>query len=272
MNNIDNLLNIIGMLYNRKHNNLIINRFLASNDKTRLVFIAFSFLGVNEYEPHYMLKLYDDKSINLSNNEVNIYNLIKQNITPDFKYVKIPKLTEYGKLDGNNYHIYDRVYHLENTDIKKPTNIDNINAIQLSDLGNAISNPHNIFDKLRAAFKNFDMGQCMYELGQMFGYLNFKVNVIPNGIRIIFGKDNLSSTDFKLYMCNFEKAEYVNDITTIDSNKKILGDPDYFNLSSLKDDNMYKMEFIKGYLDMASDHTEFAKNRLGYIKYNGPSE
>lgn len=253
-------------------NKSIISRFFS--DKTKLKKIGEGWkvsVYANSSEPKYIAKVYENKQlVNLANAEMNMLLHIQKEINLDnFKYVKIPKLVEYDTTDIHIVHIFERVYNIEDTDINNPsemlhvyiTNNPNEKIPQkISGRGKIVT-----LDQIEKYINESILKEYIYEMGRIFGLLNFKAKVITDDIEIVFGKDSVNDTQFKFYILDFDRVStlYMSEAKYID----ILGRKDYFIFSTLKD--IYKNKFYDGYLHEAklNGFDNIAENELKKIGY-----
>jgi len=278
-NHISNLINII----NPKKS--LISRFFA--DKTLLKKIGAGWnvsVYANSSEPMYIAKVYENSNLKyLADTEMNMLLHIQNKINLDeFKYIKIPKLLEYGTTDMGIVHIFERVYNINDTDINNPSDMLHVYITnnpttpvpeKIAGRGNIVT-----LDEIEKYINEDLLQEYMYELGRIFGLLNFKALVISDDIEIVFGKDSINDNHFKFYILDFDRVKdfYVSDAKYID----ILGRKDYFIFPTLND--IYKNKFYDGYLYEAklnnmlsiAEH-ELQKigyktiQKLNFIAYNG---
>lgn len=210
---------------------------------------------------------YSQNVFYLAERQFRIQEIIKTNLIDiPLQYVKIPNILSILRTDENIIIEFERVYNIYDTEPNNPSQM--LNVI----LTNNTTKPKNISGRGTIFTLNDIEGiigtdMChiyLYELGKFFAILNFNIGIIINDIEIMFGKENVSDTEYKFYVLDFDRCTQFN---LIDENsekvKELFDEKEYnwsyqnlFNFTENIQKDKIKREFLdsfkKGYVETAN--------------------
>jgi hypothetical protein len=208
-------------------------------------------------EPRFVYKVFEPAhDRELSTKQCNIQKHIQSvEQTTIFSLVKIPKLFScITDDDGRTIIKFQRIYNINDTDINSPTQPINIlmRNDDIRDYNDKNDKPVNYITQ----FLDEDKYRlCIYQLGQMFGVLNFICQIKTDDVEIVFGKLKIDGPP-KLFILDFDQCVSYNleaILRTIESDSKfsrsdfdILGRKHYMTLNKL--DEEIRHIFYDGYL------------------------
>ena len=160
-------------------------------------------------EPRFVYKVFEpshDKT--LSTKQCKIQEKIQsfEEITR-FSYVKIPELISCETDDtGQTILKFERVYNINDTDINNPSQPTNI-LLRLDDDIDAYNDKNDKpLNYIRQFVDETVYRECINQLGNMFGILNFLCQIKTDDVEIVFGKLTIDGPP-KLFILDFDQCQ-----------------------------------------------------------------
>jgi len=221
-------------------------------------------------------KIYTNPDVfTLADKQIEIQGIIQGKLD-NLEHVKIPKLLDVNRTDDVVKLIFERIYNPYDNDPNNPNMMLNI----LIASGQSVSKIAGRGDIVTLDIAEKLMGKeklllTVHQLGEMFGLLNFKAQIVLDDIEIVIGKDSIDDQNLKFYLLDFDRAYTYNlesALNFITSNPRfskhdfnLFGQRECFDYSSI--DQNYKVAFNSGYMKIASQYnaTQLANNVLQKI-------
>lgn len=159
-------------------------------------------------EPRFVYKVFEPShDRELSTKQCEIQNNIERvEETTTLVYVKIPKLfTCVRDSTGQTILKMQRIYNIMDTDINSPTQPTNILLLtddNIESYNDKIDKPLNYITQF---IDETRYNQYVYQLGQMFGILNFLCQIKTDDVEIVFGKLRIDGPP-KLFVLDFDQC------------------------------------------------------------------
>ena len=173
-------------------------------------------VSVEKDGPNFVYKTFEPSVRERLLKEYNIQQIIQNTEEINqFDYVKIPKYEIINTENLNqNTLVIQRIYNINDTDINTPTQITDV---LISNEPPLEQKNHVNLDFIKKMVGEDKYGDYIFQLGQLFGILNFLCQIKTDDVEIILGKLEIDGPP-KLFIIDFDNCEKYN----IDTSLKII--------------------------------------------------